>query len=195
MNKLLGVFIDTILPLIILVIGLVFAFVLYHKLKKKYNKQTPTPQKSSGKPQVKLKGRYATEQEMIFLDALHKALPRDCISFPHVGVANLIEPKGNLTDYKIITSKFVDICIFLRKDMTPILVIDLFEPSPAAQQLKKFDTDVSNVLKEVKIPVLHKQIEKNYNIENLRMEILNTLDNKTLLYLKDKFKQDIVKKQ
>ena len=191
MNILLGIFVDTILPLIILVIGIVFAVFLYFKLKKKYNTITAAPKRSKDKPQVKLKGRYTSEQEMIFLDALHKALPRDCISFPNVGVANLIEPKGYLTDYKNVTSKFVDICVFLRKDMTPILVIDLFEPSPAAQQLKKFDDDISAVLKEVKIPVLHKQIEKKYNIDELRMEVLKSMDSKTVAYLKDRITNNI----
>lgn len=186
MNNLLGIFVDTVLPLIILGVGLVLAILLYLFLKKKYKGGVANSTKHSGPPQVKLKGSYTTEKEMVFLDALHKALPRECISFPNVGVAKLVEPKGNLVDYKNILSKFVDICIFLRKDMTPILVIDLFEPSPAAQQLKQFDSDVSDVLKEVKIPVLHKQIEKNYNIDNLKMEILKSLDSKVLTYLKDK---------
>ena len=161
---------------------------------KKYNIEPSSPKRTSGKPQVKLKGRYTTEQEMIFLEALHKALPRDCISFPNVGVGKLIEPKGNLVDFHSISSKFVDVCVFLRKDMSPILVIDLFEDNPAAQQLKKFDEDIKDVLKEVKIPVLHKQIEKNYNIDELRMTILNSLDNKVVAYLKDKITNTIVKK-
>ena len=82
--------------------------------------------------------------------------------------------------------KFVDICVFLRKGMKPILVIDLYEPSPAAQQLKKFDDNVLAVLKEVKIPVLHKQIEQEYNVEELKIQVLQAMNNTTVAYLKDK---------
>ena len=151
MNRLLGAFVDIALPLIIVAIAIVVAVFLYRFLKKKYSGSSVSTAKVSGKPQVKIKSHYVTEPEMKFLDALHKALPRDCISFPNVGVGKLIEPKGQLVDYNIVMNKFVDICVFLRKDMTPILVIDLFDPSPAAQQLKKFDDSVTAVLKEVKI--------------------------------------------
>lgn len=186
MNLLLGVFVDIVLPLIILLVVIVFSIFLNKFLKKKYYRSGKPSEKVNGKPQVKAKGRYVTEQEMKFLDALHKALPRDCISFPNVGVAKLVEPKGALSDYNLVMSKFVDICVFLRKDMTPILVIDLFEPSPASQQLKKFDDGVNAILKEVKIPVLHKQIESKYDIERLRIEVLSAMNSTTVAYLKDK---------
>ena len=186
MNLLLGIFVDYILPLIILVIGIVFAIFLNKFLKKKYSSSSSSHNKPSGSPKVKLKGQYTTEQEMRFLDALHKALPRDCISFPNVGVAKLVEPKGQLNDYNTVMNKFVDVCVFLRKDMSPILVIDLYEPSPAAQQLKRFDDSVNAVLKEVKIPVLHKQIQAKYDIEALKIEVLTAMNNATVAYLKDK---------
>lgn len=180
------IFIDTFLPLLLIVIAIIFAVFLYKKLRKTYFKASSPSVKKNSTPQVKLKGSFVTEQEMTFLEALHKSLPRDCISFPNVGVSRLIEPKGNLVDYHAVMDKFVDIVVFLRKDMTPILVIDLFDPSPIAQQLKKFDDNVNAVLKEVKIPVLHKQIEQKYDTENLKMEILKSLSNTIVAYLKDK---------
>lgn len=186
MNLLLGAFVDIVLPLIILVVVIVFAIFLNKFLKKKYYRSGTPSTKVTSKPQVKAKGRYVTEQEMKFLDALHKALPRDCISFPNVGVAKLVEPKGALSDYNLVMSKFVDICVFLRKDMTPILVIDLYESSPASQQLKKFDDSVNAILKEVKIPVLHKEIESKYDIERLRIEVLSAMNGTAVAYLKDK---------
>ncbi|MBE5738503.1 MAG: DUF2726 domain-containing protein [Clostridiales bacterium] len=187
MNLLLGVFVDIVLPLIILALALVGGVFLYRFLKNRYASGSTTSKgKVSSKPQVKVKSHYVTEPEMKFLDALHKALPRDCISFPNVGVAKLIEPKGQLVDYNIVMNKFVDICVFLRKDMSPILVIDLYDPSPAAQQLKKFDDSVTAVLKEVKIPVLHKQIQPKYDIERLKIEVLTAMNDATVAYLKDK---------
>ena len=194
MNLLLSTFTEVILPLIILVIGLISCFFIYRAVKKKFNKPVDAALQRNTTPQVKLKESYCTEKEMIFLNALHKALPRECISFPNVGVSKLIEPKGNLVDYKSVMDKYVDICIFLRKGMKPILVIDLFEASPVAQQLKKIDENVLSILKEVKIPVLHKQIEAEYNIEELKIQILKAMNSTTVAYLKDKIINDRVRK-
>ena len=131
---------------------------------------------------------------MRFLEAIHKALPRDCISFPNVGVSKLIEPKGSLVDYNSVMDKYVDICVFLRKDMKPILVIDLYSQSPVSQQLKKFDDNVSAVLKEVKIPVLHKLIQTNYNIDDLKIELLQAMNNSTVAILSNKVIDESSKK-
>jgi len=185
MSRILNVFVDIILPLIVLIAAVVIAIIIYKKLQNKYNEST-IKTKKSGKPQVKLKESFCTEKEMVILNALHKALPRDCISFPNVGVSKLIEPKGNLVDYKSVMDKYVDICVFLRKGMKPILVIDLYESSPVAQQLKKFDDNVSAVLKEVNIPVLHKQISSSYSTEDLRIEVLQAMNSSTVAYLKGK---------
>ena len=190
----LSVFTEIVLPILILAVGIALSIILYKHLQKKFSHPvTPSYQKNST-PQVKLKENYCTEQEMVFLNALHKALPRDCISFPNVGVSKLIEPKGNLVDYKSVIDKYVDVCVFLRKGMKPILVIDLFEPSPVAQQLKKFDDNVLAVLNEVKIPVMHKQIQNEYNIEELKIEVLQKMNNSTVASLKDKILDEVNKK-
>ncbi len=194
MSRMLSVFTEIVLPILILAVGIALSIILYKHLQKKFSHPvTPSYQKNST-PQVKLKESYCTEQEMVFLNALHKALPRDCISFPNVGVSKLIEPKGNLVDYKSVMDKYVDVCVFLRKGMKPILVIDLFEPSPVAQQLKKFDDNVLAVLNEVKIPVMHKQIQNEYNIEELKIEVLQKMNNSTVAYLKDKILDEVNKK-
>lgn len=194
MSRMLSVFTEIVLPILILAVGIALSIILYKHLQKKFSHPvTPSYQKNST-PQVKLKESYCTEQEMVFLNALHKALPRDCISFPNVGVSKLIEPKGNLVDYKSVMDKYVDVCVFLRKGMKPILVIDLFEPSPVAQQLKKFDDNVLAVLNEVKIPVMHKQIQNEYNIEELKIEVFQKMNNSTVAYLKDKILDEVNKK-
>lgn len=195
MSRLLSTFTEIILPIIIFVLGIIGTIFLYKAVQKKFSKPLPQSLQRNKTPQVKLKESYCTEKEMVFLNALHKALPRECISFPNVGVSKLVEPKGNLVDYKIVMDKFVDVCVFLRKGMKPILVIDLYEPSPVAQQLKKFDDNVLAVLKEVKIPVLHKQIEQEYNVEELKIQVLQAMNNTTVAYLKDKIINENNQKQ
>ncbi|MBQ7351952.1 MAG: DUF2726 domain-containing protein [Clostridia bacterium] len=184
MNFLLGIFVDAILPIIIIALAITASIILFKYLRKNFDKPINNVPTASPNAKVKLKSHYCTEEEMRFLDALHKALPRECISFPRVGVSQLIEPKDNMNDYKAIADKFVDIVVFLRKDMKPILVIDLYQSSPVAQQLKKFDENITNVLKSAKIPIIHKQLQEEYKIDELTIEILNNLDSSTLTYLK-----------
>ena len=193
-NNLLGILTNIVLPISIILLARVISVFLYRLLQRKFNKPLDTTIKQNETPQIKLKERYCTEEEMKFLEALHKALPRDFIAFPNVGVSKLIEPKGNLNDYKSIQDKYVDICVFLRKEMKPILVIDLYQPSPTAQQLKKFDDNISNVLKVAKIPVLHQQIQKTYNLNTILTETLNSIDGKIVTQLKNNIIRDSVRK-
>ena len=165
---------------------------IYKITNKKFDKPI-IELRTHSTPLVSLKNSFCTEDEMRFLEAVHKSLPREFIAFPRVGVTTLIEPKGNLADYKAVWNKYVDICIFLRKDMKPILVVDLIHPSPVQQQMKKQDENVTNILKAVKIPLISKQIEYTYNIDDLRVELLNAMSNSTVAYLKEKIISDIKK--
>jgi len=189
-----NIFLNIVLP-IIFIIGLIIGSVFLCKfLQKKFNKPIKTALQRNSVPEVKLKNRYCTEREMKFLEAIHKALPRDCISFPNVGLTKLIEPKNNKIDYNYVADKYIDVCVFLRKNMTPILAIDLYDPSPAAQQLKKFDDNIKNVLSTVKIPILHKQIQESYVVEDLRIELLQAMNGTTVAYLKGKTIEESNKK-
>ncbi len=187
MNKILNAFTNIMLPIAIIILAIVAAVYLYKLLRKKFNKPLDTTLKASSKAKVVLKANYCTEDEMRFLDALHKALPRECISFPRVGVSRLIEPKGGMNDYKSVADQYVDIAVFLRKDMKPILVIDLYHASPAAQQLKKFDENVNTILKAIKLPVMKKQIAPHYDINQLLVEVLEHLDTATVAILRNKY--------
>lgn len=186
MNNLLNIFLDIILPIGIAVVLIVIAVLIFLHLQRRFNKTIKTALQRNNTPEVKLRQKYCTEKEMKFLEALHKALPRDCISFPNVGISKLVEPKNNKLDYNYTMDKYVDVCVFLRKNMTPILAIDLYEQSPAAQQLKKFDNGLKEILDAVKIPVMHKQIEERYSIEDLRIELLKAMNGTTVAYLKGK---------
>jgi hypothetical protein len=78
--------------------------------------------------------------------------------------------------------------------MKPVLVIDLFHPSPAQQQLKKMDEHVTNVLKVVKIPLIRKQICEKYDIDELRVEMLTAMNSTTVAYLKEKIIENVKNK-
>ena len=195
MNLLLNISTNVVLPIIIILPAIIASIYLYEALQKKFNKPLDTKIKANTKAQVSLKHNYCSEDEMKFLDALHKALPRECISFPRVGVAKLIEPKGDMNDYKSVLDQYVDIVVFLRKEMKPILVIDLYSSSPASQQLKKFDENVTTVLKAVKLPIMKKQIAPSYDTNQLLLEVLEHLDTSTVALIRNKYMNVSVRNQ
>ena len=117
MNLLLDAVTTVILPIAILLLALIVAIYLYKALRKRFNKPLDTKIKANSKAQVSLKSNYCSEDEMRFLEALHQALPRECISFPRVGVSKLIDPKGSMNDYKSVLDQYVDVVVFQRKDI------------------------------------------------------------------------------
>ena len=185
-NQLLGIFVGTILPIIILILAIVVAIFLYKKMRKKFNIPLDKSIKQNPVPQVSLRKTYCTEEEMRFLEALHKALPRECISFPKVGLDNIIDPKGNVNGYNKLLAKYADVCVFLRDGMKPILIIDLFSKGSLAQKISKLDENVLKMLKLIKIPVIQIELQDTYIVENLKADILNAMNSDVIAGMKDK---------
>ena len=125
---------------------------------------------------------------MKFLESLHKALPREFIAFPYVGVDNIVIPKNGKNMYNKILTKYIDVCVFLRRNMQPVLAIDLFNSNPITQALKKMDTDVYDALKCVGIPVIEIKLVENYDLNILRKNIIDSLPDKVFALIKDKIK-------
>ncbi len=179
-------FVDNILPILILVVGLGVAIWVYLSLKKRTKENKDIALKGKGsKLEVKLKSQYATEQEMKILEYIHKAIPKDFIAFPRVGVNQIVEPTKNLIAYNSILTKYVDICVFYRKTMEPVLIIDLlWDNNEVKQQFKVMDDSVVNVLKAVKLNVMPLKVEPAYDIAELRKKILSILPDKMIAMLK-----------
>ena len=76
---------------------------------------------------------------------------------------------------------------YLKNILKPILVIDLYHESPAAQQLKKFDENVTTILKAVKLPIMKIKIAPNYDINQLLVDVLNHLDTTTIAVIRNKY--------
>lgn len=182
MNLLLSTFSDTVLPLLVLFVALVFAVGIYIILNKKMKKGANKSKKySTSEVSVTAINSYCSEDEMKFLDYLHMALPKEFIAFPKVGVDHLVEPGKNRLAYNAILSKYVDVVVFYRKTMQPILVVDLFKESSANDQLRAMDEDVVNVLNAIKLKVIKIKCEKSYNIEVLRHQLIHNIPDKLLV--------------
>jgi len=178
---------DLFVALAILVGGLLIAIIMSIILKKHTFGGKDKGKKGKGKLEVELKREYASNEEMRLLEYIHKALPKDFIAFPRVGVDQIVSPTKNLVAYNSIMSKYVDICVFLRKTMEPMLVIDIMWDNQAKQQFSEMDTNVIDVLNTVKLKVVKIKIEPAYDIPALKKVLLTALPDKVIAMLKNDY--------
>lgn len=175
---------NLIIVLAILFGALAIGIVIYIYLRKKFG-MVKNLNENITKVDVKLNKDYCTEAEMKFLENLHRAMPKDFIAFPRVGVDQLVSPNKDKNAYNAIMSKYLDVVVFTRKDMTPVLVIDLVQKSSVqSMQLDELDSNVLKVLKAVKINVVKIFIEPTYDLDKLKEQVLNNLPDKVITNLK-----------
>lgn len=177
--------IDVILPILILVVGFVIAIIVYTNLRKKTLPNKDMAQNlGKGNVELELNKNYLTNEEMKVLEYVHKAMPKDFIAFPRVGVSQLVSPTKNMVAFNSISNKFVDICVFYRKTMEPVLIVDLVWDNAVKQQFKVMDENVKNALNKVKLKIVGLKIEPAYDVEELRKKLLSALPDKMVAQLK-----------
>ena len=137
--------------------------------------------------EVELNKQFVTDEEMKLLEYIHKALPKDFIAFPRVGVDQVVSPTKNLVAYNSIMSKYLDICVFLRKTMEPVLVVDMLWDNEAKQQFHDMDMNVIDVLSTVKLKVVKIKVEQAYDVPSLRKTLLSALPDKMIAMLKNDY--------
>ena len=178
---------DVFISIGIIILGLMVAIITYFSIKKHSFGGNSKGGKAKGKLEVELKKEFVSSEEMKLLEYIHKALPKDFIAFPRVGVDQIVSPKKNLVAYNSILSKYVDICVFLRKTMEPVLVIDILWDNEAKQQFHNMDINVVDVLNAVKLKVVKVKVEPAYDIPSLKKALLTSLPDKVIAMLKDDY--------
>lgn len=182
---------DVVIPLVIIFLIFGVAAVIVVFLKRKYGDDRGMITKDIPKTvYVEIKKCYLKPEEVSFLKSLTKVLPAEFVAYPKVGVDNLVQPKNDKVLYNTILSQYIDVCVFLRTTMEPILAIDLFSASPVEQQMKKLHPNVIKAMQTVKIPLIQYQIAEEYNLIELRTKVIEAMPSKMVAMLKDKVKND-----
>lgn len=191
MNLLLSGAADVVIPLVIILLIFAVAAVIVFFLKRKYGKDRGMITKDIPKTvYVEIKKCYMKPDEVSFLKSLNNVLPAEFVAYPKVGVDNLVQPKNDKVLYNTILSQYVDVCVFLRSTMEPVLAIDLYEASPIEQQMKKLHPNVITALQTVKIPLIQYQVSEEYNLVELRTKVIEAMPSKMVAMLKEKVKND-----
>ena len=134
---------------------------------------------------LKINNQYITKKELAFLNAVHKALPNDFIAFPKVALANLVMPTSDKVTYNLVADKMVDICIFTKDTMEPLLVVDLIEQEVSNITFNKMNDIAKRAVKTVKLPIIEINVRDNYDIPKLRRDLLSAMPDKIVTMLKN----------
>lgn len=137
--------------------------------KRSYKKST---RRDPNKINLKLREEYIDKREFAFLNLLFQTLPEEFVAFPNVGLANIVAPNGDKVAYNRVYSEFVDVCIFQKDTMRPLLAIDLYKVESVHAAFRKMSDFAIRSLKSVGIKVLVVDISKIKTVSELRREII-----------------------
>lgn len=163
------------LPYLILIIFVVVAvasyFLIKHFEKKRINGKKQI--KSDQKPRLKLSVPFLTKEEVKFLSAFQNALPSDYVAFPKVLLSDIVKPDGSMVVYNEIKNSQVDLCVFMKKNMQPVMVIDLISGDSILAGLSEY---IVKSLKSVNVPILTIHTANEYDKIDLLNQFLDKLD-------------------
>lgn len=172
-------------PVLILFVAVVVSVAIVAGLKQQEKRSRGMATKREPKTlKLKLNKEYISKKELVFLNAVHKALPAEFIAFPKVALENLFSPTGDKISYNLISGKIADVCIFTKDSMEPILVIDLVETEISAPTFNQMNAIAKKALSIAKIPVLELEAKETYDLVKLRKDLITAMPDKIVTILK-----------
>lgn len=122
---------------------------------------------------------FLSPTEKIFFDLLLRLLKDEYFIFPQVHIASVLEVKRGQANYmsyfnKIIRKSF-DFVILDKQTMNALVAIELDDVSHERPNRILRDTFVNNAVGAANFPILHFKAEKEYNEENLLLELNKVL--------------------
>lgn len=176
---------------IYIIIGIIAFFILYklivflkkkNLLNLKFKTKVKKEKKAKEKKQliynadaVEVVSSYMSRREVASLFALNKVLPKEYITLPKVGVANLLQATGNRNLYDTVKYYFIDFVVFEEKTMKPLLVIDIFDNSFEDELLKQRHPDLYELLAKLNLPVIEYAVKGEINLADLQTKLFDVL--------------------
>jgi len=177
---------ESILTLIIFLIFLVIAVVLFFVIKHLEKRRLASRKKikSDAKPKLKLNLPFLSNNEVKFLSVFQNSLPSEYVAFPKVVTHSLVKPDGSLVVFNEIKDDILDIVVFLKSKMQPVLVVDLIDPTKGDKTITKYNEYTVQSLKSVNLPVLSLTLDHDYEKIELLNLFLDKMDPVSIAQLK-----------
>lgn len=162
---------EKILTLIIFLSFIALAVVLFFVIKRLEKKRLASHKKIKldAKPKLKLNLPFLSNNEVKFLSVFQNSLPSDYVAFPKVIMSSVVKPDGSLVVFNEIKDDMLDIVVFLKSKMQPVLIVDLIDPSKGDKAESKYSEYTEQSLKSVNLPILSLSLDHDYE----KIELLN----------------------
>ncbi|MBE5745933.1 MAG: DUF2726 domain-containing protein [Clostridiales bacterium] len=177
---------ETILALLILFIFIAIAVVVFIFIKKAEKKRANNNKKAKfdGKPRLKLNLPFLTNNEVKFLAVFQNSLPSEYVAFPKVVMHSLVKPDGGLVVYNEIKDDVLDVVVFLKNKMQPVLVVDLIDPARGDNAATKYNEYTQKSIKSLSLPVLNVTLDHDFDKIELLNAFLDKMDPISIAQLK-----------
>ena len=173
---------ESILAIIILVGFVVLSVVLYLVIRRLEKRRVAKNKKAKFdyKPKLKLNLPFLTGNEVKFLSIFQNSLPSEYVAFPKVVMHSLVKPDGSLNVFNEIKDDMLDVVVFLKNKMQPVMVVDIIDPMRGDKHETKYNEYTEKSLNSVGLPILNIVLDHDYE----KIELLNLfLDKMDPVYL------------
>ena len=96
----------------------------------------------------------------------------------------LVTPYNNKDFYEIIKDRVLDFVVFLRKNMQPVVVIDLCDRTGVHKSIEEDDKLLAAALNNVNLPIVSYEIGQDYEPAVILGRFLDALDPLAIANLK-----------
>lgn len=177
---------EGILALLIFLIFVAVAIILYIFIKKAEKKRLAKNKKAKfdDKPRLKLNLPFLSSNEVKFLAVFQNSLPSEYVAFPKIVMNSLVKPDGGLVVFNEIKNDILDVVVFLKSKMQPVLVVDLIDPSKGDKALTKYNEYTEKSLKSLSLPVLNVTLDHDFDKIELLNAFLDKMDPVSIAQLK-----------
>lgn len=121
--------------------------------------------------------KYMFLKELSLYEYISSVLPNEYIVFPKVSMSLLVNPTHTKHAYNEIKGKVVDLVIFEKASMMPILVLDCYDTTYANGMLEELEPLIVKVLQKANLEILTLQIKNQLNKDEIKQQILDKLNN------------------
>ena len=172
---------DNAIPFIVfgvLILIAVLIFVIMTKGKKKALKSKKQKNISDvdTKKSMALKIPFLNGPESNFLRNFQSILPDEYVVYPKISMEKLVVPYNNKEFYDIVKYKKLDFVVFLKRNMQPVVVIDLHDRTGVQKSIEEDDKFLAAALRNVGLPVVDYEVRQEYEPAELLGKFLDALD-------------------
>lgn len=111
-----------------------------------------------------------------FINTLYDNFPNDFVVVPNVKVGRLISAFDKVENFdKKILNKTMDVGLFYRETMQPLVMIDLVCPESNDKSMQQANTDVLKAVSSLKIPAVEVVANDSYDEVKIKQELLKLM--------------------